>query len=412
MAEATPGTVSPQRNSAPKKLNPSGDEHSSMPDALDYVPITPSDLVDKAKEIKRNLQDTHRHKSEVVKMVMINQTPSIPTEFGNRLGNLRVSLSLVTVINQIADNQFRQARKQAQKALTLAEASKDKLSVARCHYWMGRIEFEKQNMEAAHDHFLAARPCVMDDFNPEGETVRFYLEASKRGISEQYLKRILLQHNKALIESAPHERPFKRPYPSSRKRKREVQPWKVLLRPAASDKTGRRQKQSLGVSSTKPHTILNEWIVRDLPDLPFRPKTCSSTSEPDPPPLNCHDDFHPTEQPTEAFRKDDTTGEMGAHNARPLEGMAWLEAASSQPRLEQRGQFTLRCYPIGLASRTRSTDIFSKLPSETLLSDQEWESLKSLMSNRAITMAYLAKERQLRLFKEKKSSGVIEVEGD
>lgn len=415
MAEARPDTISSQRNSAPNKMNPSGDEHSDMPDGLDYVPITPSDLDDKAKEIKRYLQDTHRHKSEVVKTIMLNQTPSIPTNLGNRLGNLRVSLSLMTVINHIADNQFRQARKQAKKALSLAEASKDKLSVARCRFWMGRIEFEKQNMETAHGHFLAARPCVMDNFNPEGETVRFYLEASKRGISEQYLKRILLQHNKALIESAPRERPFKRSYPSSRKRKREVQPWKVLLRPASSDKTERRQKQLLGVTSTKLHTRLNEWIVRDLPDLPFRPNSYSNTSKPDQPLSNYHslnDDFDPTEQPIEASREEDTTAEMGAQKPRPLEGMEWLHAASSQPRLEQRGQFTLRCYPIGLASRTRSTEIFSKLPNETLLSAQEWESLKSLMGNRAVTMAYLAKERQLRLSKEMKSSGVIGVEGD
>lgn len=415
MAEARPDSVSPQRNIASQDPISSGSKHSDVLEGPDYVPITPSNLTDRAKELKHNLQHTHRHKSEAAKLIMQNRAPSIPTGLGDRLGNLRVSFSLVTVINHIADNQFRQARKQAQKALSLAEASKDKLSVARCHYWMGRIEFEQQNMEAAHDHFLAARPCLMDILNPEGETVRFYLEASKRGISEQYLKRILLQHNKSLIHNSPREGPFKGFKPSSRKRKREVQPWKVLLRPAPSDKTGRRRKQSFEVTPTKSHARLNEWIVRDLPDLPFRPKHNSSTRKPDQPLSNYHrldDKFSSTEQPTETFRKEDTTGEMGAQEPCPPEGMEWLQAASSRPRLEQREQFTLRCYPIGLASRTRPTDIFSKLPNETLLSAQEWESLKNRMSKRAITMAYLAKERQLTLSKENKGSRVIGLEGD
>jgi hypothetical protein len=415
MAEARHNSVSPQRNIAPQNPNSSGSEHLDVLDGPDYVPITPSDLTDRAKELKHNLQDTHRHKSEAAKLIMLNQTPSIPTGLGDRLGNLRVSFSLVIVINHIADNQFRQARKQAQKALSLAEASKDKLSIARCHYWVGRIEFEQQNMEAAHDHFLAARPCLMDILNPEGETVRFYLEASKRGISEQYLKRILLQHNKSLIQNSPREGPFKRSKASSRKRKREVQPWKVLLRPAASDKTGRRQKQSFEVTPTMAHARWNEWIVRDLPDLAFRPKQYSTISKPDQPPSNYHrldDEVSSTEQPMETFRKEDMTGEMGAQEPCPLEGLEWLQAVSSRPRLEQRGQFTLRCYPIGLASRTRSTEIFSKLPNETLLSAQEWESLKKLMSKRAITMTYLAKERQLTLSKANKGSRVSGVEGD
>jgi hypothetical protein len=411
MAQGRSDSASSKSDNSPRKLDLSEEKHSDIPDGLDYVPITPSDLAEKAEEIKRKLQDTHRHKSEVVKMIMSNQSPKISTELGNRLGNLRISFLLVTVINHIADNQIRQARKQAKQSLSLAQASNDKLSIARCRYWIGRIEFEKQNMEAAHDHFLAARPYLMDNINPEGETVQFYLDASRRGISEQYLKRILLQHNEALVENAPHERPFRRPNQLSRKRKWEVQPWKVALRPAPVNKGGRRQNQYPEVTITKSSKSLKERIVSDMPDIPFGPKYSPGTSKPYQN-LSGADRLHGISDATGQSTDFISTGGMGAHNSHTLEGMERLQAAYSRPRLEQRGKFTLRCYPVGLAPRTRPPDIFSRLPGEVLLPAQEWESLRNQMSNRAITMAYLARERQLILSRKEEISRIIGTQDD
>lgn len=408
MTQERPDLISSQREKAPTELDQADDRHLDAPDEPDYVPITPSDLAEKAKEINRNLQDAHLCKTQVVKRIMSNRIPSIPTRLGSRLGNLRTSFSLVTVINHIADNQFQQAKKQAKKALGLAQASNDKLSVARCHYWMGRIEFEKQNRQAAHVHFLAARPCIMDNINTEGETLQFYLDASRKGISEEYLKRIITQYNLAVVQSGAPERPSRRSNPSSHKRKRQDQPWKVVLRPAPMDKTGRRQKHSLELNTSKSSEIFNKWIVRDIPDLPFRPKNSSSTSKPDQRSSNhhrIHGDPGTTEDQPDLARI-----EGRKHGMEASEDMEWVQAANSRPRLEQRGEFTLRCYPVGLAPRTRSTDIFSRLPGEILLSAQEWKSLKELMSNRAITMAYLAKERQLRLSNKKENPRIFGVE--
>jgi hypothetical protein len=319
MTQARPDLVSSKRDKAPTELNQADDKHLDVPDEPGYIPITPSDLAEKAKEINRNLQDAHQHKTQVVEKITSNRAPSIPTGLGSRLGNLRTSFSLVTVINHIADNQFQQAKKQAKKALGLAQASNDKLAVARCHYWMGRIEFEMQNMHAAHAHFLAARPCIVDNINPEGEDLQFYLDASTKGISKEYLKRIFTQYNLALVESAPRERPRRRSNPSSHKRKWEGQLWKVVLRPSPSDKTGRRQKQSLGLNTSKPPERLNEWIVRDIPDLPFRPKDSSGTSEPDQVSSNhrgLHGDSGTTEHQADLISIEDTGREM-----RALEGM-------------------------------------------------------------------------------------------
>lgn len=409
MTQEEPDLLSSQQDKEPTEPNQVDDKHFDAPEEPEYVPITPSDLAEKAKEINRSLQDAHQHKTQVVKRIMSNRTPSIPTGLESRLGNLRTSFSLVPVINHIAENQFQQAKKQAKRALELAQASNDKLSVARCHYWMGRIEFEKQNIQAAHAHFLAARPCIMDNINPEGETIQFYLDASRRGISEQHLKRILTQYNLALVQSAPLERSFKRSNPLSHKRKREAQHWKVDLRPASTHKAGRRQKQSLELNASTTPERLNEWIVRDIPDLPFRRKDSSGTCKPDQESSKRH-----------RFHGDPSTIENQADFARiegtargmvvSEEGMEWLQAANSRPRLEQRGEFTLRCYPVGLTPRTRSTEVFSRLADEVLLSAQEWKSLSKLMSNRAITMAYLAKERQLKLSNKEEVSRIFGVE--
>ena len=202
----------------------------------------------------------------------------------------------------------------------------------------------------------------------------------------------MAQHDRALVDIDPHERPVWRPNPS-RKRKREAQLWNVVLRPASGRIAGMRQKQSLERSTKKPPGRLHGWIVSDMSDLPLRPKDSSGTSKSVKPASynELHNNSGLLPHSTEIANTVD------AHHYLPLEGMSWLQTANSRPRLEQLGEFTLRCYPVGLAPRTRPTNLFSKLPDEVLLSAQEWESLKKLMGNRAITMAYLARERQLRL---------------
>lgn len=389
MARTKTESVTFDRDKGPSDNSPHDELDASDEDC--YNLITPSDFTEKAKEINRNLQESYQHKTDIVKTISSNQTPSISSGLGKRLGNLRISFSLVTVVNLIADNQFRQAREQAQKALSLAHTSNDKPSIARCRYWMGRIEFEKQNMSAAHEHFLAARPCLLDDFNPEGETLQFYLSASKNGISGEYRKRMIAQHDRSLVDIDPGERHVWRP-DLSRKRKRETQLWDVVPRSASGRVTGTRQKQSLVKSITKSPRRFHEWIVRDMPDLPLRPKDSSSTSKIVNPESRegLHSDRGLPQHST------GIAGTLGVHHHLPLESMSWLQTANSRPRLEQLGEFTLRCYPVGLAPRTRPTNLFSKLPGEILLSAHEWESLKKLMGNRMITMAYLARERQLR----------------
>ncbi|KAJ5159755.1 uncharacterized protein N7482_006759 [Penicillium canariense] len=348
MAQGRSVSIPSFRNKAPPELNLFDDDYVGVPDREDpnLSPTTPTNPSAKAEEINRNLKDTHRYKSNVMQLIASTRIPSRPTDLVNRLGQLRLSFSLLTVTNLIANQQLEQAMKEAQKVLKSAQSLNNTLSVARCHYWMGRIEFEKNNLEAAHDDFLAARPCLEDGDHPEGETLQFYLEVSGGGVSDEYRNRVLLQHNRALINCAQAEEPSRPHGPLPRKRKREAQSWRIVLRPA-SEKQSRRQKKQMGFSSPKPTEKLNEWLVYDTPDLPIRPKRTSNA----PKPVRASNGHtaHDTAEPSEPSRqrKDyleaGTANDTGAGKPSPLEGM---EDGSTYPWNGNLYETAWRVHPI------------------------------------------------------------------
>ena len=322
-----------------------------------------STIVNEINEIGSYIQEARKYRIEVTRKVMsMQQTrPSVPPSLEKRLGLLQISFALSMVMNYLLWEQFELARKEAQRALKIAEGLKDELSIARCNYWLGRIEFERQNMSAAHTFFKAARPCIIDDEHPEGSSLYFYLGLSKLGIGEDYRKRTLLDHNLAMIKSVTKEPGSTYPrIEYSRKRKRESNTWNLVLRPA--NRSQRTQPGSEGGKSQKPpsqHTNRSTiWMVRDTEDMP-----------------------RPFKKSIEETRESQS------------DGMEWLAAAQSRPRLEQ-CKFSIRCYPKGLAPRTRPTTIFSEQPIENILPSHEWQALHTRFQDRRITMSYLARERQ------------------
>ncbi|OJJ51141.1 hypothetical protein ASPZODRAFT_138254 [Penicilliopsis zonata CBS 506.65] len=54
--------------------------------------------------------------------------------------------------------------------------------IGRCHYWLGRVAYARNDIDGAHVHFLAAAPCVDDCY--EGDFVASYLEATRSDITE------------------------------------------------------------------------------------------------------------------------------------------------------------------------------------------------------------------------------------
>lgn len=313
-------------------------------------------------KIQNDLLKAHKNRMDLVNLVTPRPTPDPSRSLEKRLDQLEISLMLVTVINYIRSKHFSQAKKEAQRALKLAKDLNNEVTIARCYYWMGRIEFEQRNMPAAHEHFKAARPCVEDDEYPEGWTVEFYAGLSRSAVGEEYRKRVLLDRCHALVETASkQDRSARSAAMKSTKRKRDRKTWELVLRPSSHRFSGGKLGQRIEKSKNQHTHGPTVWMVHDTADLPgYEDKSVDTKSK------IPHSD-----------------------------GMDWRTVVKSQshPCLETR-PFTLRCYPKGLAPRTRPTNIFPPQPGEIILSAQEWESLRRRAKDRAVTMGYLARERR------------------
>lgn len=311
-------------------------------------------------KIQNDLLEAHKDRMDLVHLVTCRSTPEPSPSIDKRLDQLNISLMLATVINRIRSKHFSQAKKEAQRALKLAKDLNSEIAIARCYYWMGRIEFEQRNMPAAHENFKAARTCVEDDEYPEGQTVEFYAGLSRSVVGEEYRKRVLRDHCHALLETASkQDLSACSAVMKSNKRKRDAKTWELVLRPSSHRSSGGKLGQKVE-KSTENHTHgPTVWMVHETADLPrYEDKSMDTKSK-------------------------------GPHS----DGMEWRTVVRSQshPCLETRS-FTLRCYPQGLAPRTRPTNIFPPQPGEIILSAQEWENLRRRAKDRTVTMGYLARE--------------------
>lgn len=324
-------------------------------------------------EMRTHLQEAHKHRIEVAQELLSLQKniPSVPPTLEKRLGLLQISFAISIVMNHLLWKQLSPAKKETKRALKIAADLEDELSIARCNYWLGRIEFEPRNMAAAHTFFKAARPCIIDDEHPEGSSLYFYLDLSKAGIGEEYRKRALLDHNHAVVKNVSKKPGSKISRTNhSHKRKRDSQTWNLVLRPADGPhrsqlESGMDKDQHKQSQQRKRSTV---WMVRDTEDVPPSAKTSTIEGK------QSHSD-----------------------------GMEWLAAAQSRPRLQQ-CKFTVRCYPKGLAPRTRPTMIFPEQPGENLLSADQWRALQAHFKDRVVTMSYLARERRKNKKAEKKQT--------
>lgn len=315
-----------------------------------------------AIDLKRELAKVHKGRTKVMELFSSQDTLPSPEPLEKRLEQLEVSFILVTVMNYIGSSNYSQARKEAREALKIAQGIDNEILIARSYYWMGRIEFELRNYTTAYAHFKAARPCVMDEVYPEGQSVGFYLGISRSGVGEEYRKRALLEQNRAILEAAAEQDPSDlRVVVKSKKRKRGMKTWELVLRPASDRLSRGQQRYAPGKSKPKQGREKSPvWMVHDTSDLPQHRETS----------LNSRD------------------GISHSH------GMELLKRPQSHRPLEWH-PFTFRCYPLGLAPRTRPTNIFPPQPCEHILTAEEWEFLQKRTKGRAISMGYLAREREM-----------------
>ncbi|KAF4762564.1 hypothetical protein N7455_001319 [Penicillium solitum] len=111
-----------------------------------------------------------------------------------------------------------------------ANKSKNPLLVAKCEFWMGRVEFLRGNMRKAHEHFVKANPCAMDPKEGvECQDLSFYLDVTRHGISEHTRAARLRAHEDAIAAHAKFDRTANNSVSTEDKRKRPLRTWKGAL---------------------------------------------------------------------------------------------------------------------------------------------------------------------------------------
>ncbi|KAJ5194947.1 uncharacterized protein N7498_008385 [Penicillium cinerascens] len=353
-------------HSAEESLPSLPNEQDRPDDFLDYVdyttewPVKPR--VDPVKvearrkltKIQDNLKQIRTRRNEVVQKMTSRRIPSPRSGLIKRLRVFEISVILKTVINSLASSNFDLGMKEAEKALEVAQRLEDKVTLARCYYWMGRIEFKRENIAAAHAYFKNALPCVENDECAEGNFVEFWFNISRSGIGGQYRKRAVSDHNRYVVEK------FGKPKPPlgssstiSEKRKYQEQ-GEITLRAGTARDSGRRQAQ------TDQRHKQNRLVPWRIPDI------------------------------------DNETSDASIHCQRKFSGPAETEWPPTQfhPPLPWKS-FTFQCYPRGLSPRTRPTKIFRPHPWEIIYTAKSWEILHQRATGKLITMTWLANERKL-----------------
>lgn len=188
------------------------------------------------KRIRRYLEELQRHRAQVLEVISPPRVTNLATTIEAQFDRIEISYSLGAAMDFLALKQIYHAEKQVHHALKIADHLDNELSLARCFYWLGRIDFQRRNLAAAHAHFRAARLCVLDAGNPESGDVRFYLEASRpkpsknhHGHSEREpSNQAPSTHSGETSQGIPHASNTG----SRRKRKREPSTWDLPIRPS------------------------------------------------------------------------------------------------------------------------------------------------------------------------------------
>ncbi|KAJ5797342.1 uncharacterized protein N7503_006638 [Penicillium pulvis] len=315
-------------------------------------------LAKNVEDIKFSVMESQKHRGKMMEMVSSLELPAIPPSLDEGLDELRMSCALSMAIEYIGWKAFDPAKQHAKQALDFAARQGNETSIARCNYWLGRIELEQGNIPSAYKFFMAARPCAMNDKGLEGSTLEYYLKISHPTLGEKHRRRVspLRSHAKlegTLTQVDTHHSGNNQ----SKKRKQFTWTSELVLRPAKL--AGHPQAGSVAAKGNRKHN--NRPVVWEAE--------------------NTEDALH-ANSPLRIIPKDEINAD----------GMEWLTVAKSGPRLSQ-SKFTFRCYPKGLAPRSRPTEIFPEQPGENIIAAEKWEVLHEHFKIKRVTLAYLSLER-------------------
>ncbi|KAI9930313.1 hypothetical protein ASPWEDRAFT_170938 [Aspergillus wentii DTO 134E9] len=259
------------------------------------------------------------------------------------------------------------------QALEVAQRLGQEPVIARCIFWLGRIEYARGNYTDAYQHFLGARRCLGE--YPEGEEdLPLYMSLFQQGLTPEVRERILLEHSKAIVAEYKKARnkhnkgeiPTRKSSRKTTKRKRSpISHDRVLRTPPSKAGKSKDPNEKKGKRNVRRPTV---WLTQESEDQ----------------------HIHPRDEPKKWRRQ----GPPSIKNIESQWEMNWLTASNKSPHRPEQSAFEFRRYPRGLATRTRLTHIFSEQPWEIIISAKEWEAMQEQKRNKRLTMGHLARERR------------------
>ncbi|KAJ5295502.1 hypothetical protein PENANT_c001G11678 [Penicillium antarcticum] len=314
--------------------------------------------------------------------ILNTEYPSLPPNLATRLRDLGIKFLLRTAQVCIREHNPDEAEKHTKDAINIAKSIPDEILTSRCQFWLGRVEFLRDNFDKAHTHFTAAQNSVMDDYCIEGEEVRLYMDITRHGISEESRARRLEDYKRACEAGVRYE-PSNNDSISlySRKRKRPIKTWKGILQNPergielpvilSEPLCGKISPIYDGLRPQAPKSTVDSLKATQgfdsASDLsPARPNTVSKSSNPIP--------------SIEFVVNDDKIHE-------PYRFGIPVEASQIK-------KFTFGCVHIGVSKRSRPTNIFPRQPGEFVMSNRDWESIEKRARTEIVTMDYLRREME------------------
>jgi hypothetical protein len=315
-------------------------------------------------------------KSKCFDYIFNTEYPSLTPNLARRIRDLGIKFLLRTAQVCIREKNPDEAEKHTKDAIEIAKSMPDDVLLARCQFWLGRVEFFRENFDQAYAHFAAAQKSVMDDACIEGEEVRLYMDVTRHGISAEGRARRLEDYKKAFAAGVRYE-PSSNDSISleSRKRKRPIKTWKSIL-----------QDPERGIELP---VILSEPLrgkISPIYDVlrPQAPKLTVVNSKT----TLVHD---PASTPTAVSEDSDpTSAEPAANNVeinKPYQFGTPVEPS-------QMKKFGFGCVHIGVSKRCRPMKIFPRQPDEIVMSERDWKSIEKRARTDIVTMDYLRREME------------------
>ncbi|KAJ5811664.1 hypothetical protein N7474_007965 [Penicillium riverlandense] len=320
-------------NGQPSETGAEGPQYDEDPSLWDpeHWQSTPVSMHED-REFKQKIHEGFQSKVEVMNMVLPPKAPIIPDpdHLIKRVHDLRISLALSSIFYIIKAKDYDTALIEARSTLKRAQKLEGGSgSVARCHYYLGRIQFLRKRYSHAYQEFMATQTCCPAGLDiEESPEVEYWLKECRSAIAREQRARLQLPADEKVNgqerrkEKEQHTR-CKSAAPG--KRKWDPAPFDLVIRSKPQLQTETRHPP---VKKEKRPAKPIVWMVPDTEDLP-------------------------------RTRESKASVEIASPSS---EGLDWTQ--TGEPRIKQ-SRFTVRCYPEPQVPRRRSMSLFKSLPEET-----------------------------------------------